>query len=168
MTSDQKDGWQPIDTAPKDGTLIDVWQRDWRICNAFWSDAQEGWCVEGYYPEEPTPLAIIPKVTHWMPPPSPPKDEADADSKRPQWGDRSELIGIIRDVRKILNCECAIEGAEAAMGQIRALQQRVGELEDLLRDIRDDAQSGQYEIDVIGLIDQALHEEPGSRKAGET
>ena len=45
-----------------------------------------------------------------------------------------------------------------AADTIEALQQRVGELEGLLRDIRADAQSGQCEIDIIGLIDQALFE----------
>ena len=45
-----------------------------------------------------------------------------------------------------------------AADTIEALHQRVGELEGLLRDIRADAQSGQCEIDVIGLIDQALFE----------
>lgn len=66
--------WLPIDTAPKDGTKIDVWQRDLRYTNAFWSGTEECWCIDGPHgPEEPTPLAIAPAVSHWMPVPKDPK-----------------------------------------------------------------------------------------------
>ena len=63
--------WMPIETAPRDGTKFDAWQRE-RVINVFWSAVQEGWCVEGDYdPEEPTPLPF-PEPTHWMPLPEPP------------------------------------------------------------------------------------------------
>lgn len=39
--------------------------------------------------------------------------------------------------------------------------------ERLLHDIREDARSGQCELDVINLIDQVLHQEPGEGGGGE-
>ena len=66
--------WKPISEAPKDGTPIDLWQNGERITDAYWSDVQDGWCVDGTYGrEEPTPLAIIPAPTHFMRLPPPPE-----------------------------------------------------------------------------------------------
>jgi hypothetical protein len=57
--------WQPIETAPKDGTSLLVYS-DERIIAAFWSVPADDWAevVHGYtfYPP-----------THWMPLPEPPK-----------------------------------------------------------------------------------------------
>jgi hypothetical protein len=67
--------WQPIETAPRDGTKFDLWiERDsYRVTDAYWSDLQGWWCTDGDYgPEEPLPLAIVPAPTHWMPLPAPP------------------------------------------------------------------------------------------------
>lgn len=33
--------WQPIETAPKDGTKIDVWFKSGRLADAFWTG--NGW-----------------------------------------------------------------------------------------------------------------------------
>lgn len=69
--------WQPIETAPKDGTEIDLWSpvigrlenAKWGVKRQAWMDwgvdgfGGVGWCAVGY------------KVTHWMPLPNPPKDE---------------------------------------------------------------------------------------------
>lgn len=75
--------WQPISEAPRDGTKIDVWSRDARYTDVFWSDIQEWWCIEGDYgPEEPTPLHVAPAITHFKSLPDPPRDE-------PIDGDRS-------------------------------------------------------------------------------
>lgn len=65
--------WRPIESAPMDGTKIDVWSRDERITDVYWSDIQDWWCVDGMCgPEEPTPLHVAPAITHWQPLPDPP------------------------------------------------------------------------------------------------
>jgi hypothetical protein len=62
--------WQPIETAPKDGTTVDLWsghhQRRWADC--CWNDGK--WWVynNGYEPYEFDP-------THWMPLPEPPQSK---------------------------------------------------------------------------------------------
>lgn len=67
--------WKSIETAPKDGTKIDLLQRGKRVTDAYWSAVEERWCVDGYYGlEEPTPLSASP-VTHWMPLPAAPTGE---------------------------------------------------------------------------------------------
>lgn len=73
--------WMPIETAPKDGTSIDVWNgeripdvswcrpdggsidyKDWCASVAEVHGYSVGWCMENIYPHP----------THWMPKPSPP------------------------------------------------------------------------------------------------
>lgn len=72
----EADGWRPIVEAPRDGTRFDAWQPDRqggrRICNVFWSDIQDWWCIESAWPDEPTPLAIEPAISHFRPLPPPP------------------------------------------------------------------------------------------------
>ncbi len=73
-----REAWQPIETAPRDGTKFDGWQRDERVTDMYWSDIQDAWCVDGTYgPEEPTPLAFFPRVSHWRPLPEAPTTLAD-------------------------------------------------------------------------------------------
>jgi hypothetical protein len=68
--------WQPIETAPKDGTYIDLWADNFRFADAFWFDPktddrwhgiEEGWVFhsEGFEYVWVTP-------THWMPIPGNP------------------------------------------------------------------------------------------------
>lgn len=67
-------GWQPIETAPKDGTAIDLWVREggaqFRVIGARWMLGQ--WqCVARGSGQE---LWVNPSApTHWMPIPEPPK-----------------------------------------------------------------------------------------------
>lgn len=65
--------WRPIETAPRDGTKIDVWHGGERMTDVYWSDIQDAWCFDGQFGhEEPTPLAAFPLVRHWLPlPPAP-------------------------------------------------------------------------------------------------
>lgn len=59
--------WLPIETAPKDGTHILLWQRSqenqiyegWYACLALWEGWQDSWDSE-------------PEPTHWQPLPKPP------------------------------------------------------------------------------------------------
>lgn len=63
-------GWQPIESAPKDGKLVVLWQRGHGLHVARWSEAFEDWHGTDW---EHTP-ALDP--THWMrpePPAQPPK-----------------------------------------------------------------------------------------------
>ena len=61
--------WHPIETAPKDGTQIDVWVSGaygYRVADVRWAPNREQWTtLRGYY--------ITAKVTHWMSLPAPPE-----------------------------------------------------------------------------------------------
>lgn len=83
--------WQPIETAPKDGTVIDLWiggefpRREaecyWgkphhecgemgRLCDSDWHDLEDGW-VPGHGLFE---FSLSDgEITHWMPEPEPPQ-----------------------------------------------------------------------------------------------
>ena len=69
--------WQPIETAPKDGTLIDLWAYSkvdegyYRYPECFWNSAQAEQEGEGYWCT--IDLYELNKVTHWMPLPDPPE-----------------------------------------------------------------------------------------------
>lgn len=61
--------WQPIETAPKDGTLILLWAfLDWKddlvpVCGWYAQSAEMWLCHSAWL-----------NPTHWMPLPEPPKD----------------------------------------------------------------------------------------------
>ncbi len=67
--------WQPIETAPKDRTPIDVWGDYGRVCDVSWRDAPShdergaGWRdTDGTFLGPP----FLATPTHWMPLPDPP------------------------------------------------------------------------------------------------
>ncbi len=61
--------WRPIETAPKDGTFVDLWAGD-RIHDCFWCSKRGLWVqfqddsYQAELREEP--------ITHWLPLPAPP------------------------------------------------------------------------------------------------
>lgn len=68
-----QDGWQPIETAPKDGTRIDVWfqltiDHGARWANVLWSPEHEIW--SGGPPSQYKDGWV---ATHWMPFPASPE-----------------------------------------------------------------------------------------------
>ena len=64
-------GWQPIETAPKDGTEIDLWRDGERWCNWWWSKGHKAWIRKHSYPIV-TSVMSDPQPTHWMPLPAAP------------------------------------------------------------------------------------------------
>ncbi len=84
--------WQPIETAPKDDTIVDLWvqfedspNQPQRAANCYWREdcidpLDSGWeCIYAemysrdagiHCPSFP----VIGKPTHWMPLPAPPKE----------------------------------------------------------------------------------------------
>jgi hypothetical protein len=60
------DNWQPIETAPKDGTKIDLWHKDgYRVADCRWDIKTKLWFTDGPFPDDSD-------VTHWMPLPAAP------------------------------------------------------------------------------------------------
>lgn len=72
--------WQPIETAPRDGTNIDLWVKtkdcfECRLPNCFFCTETGAWYVKGDFGEyEPLDGGM---PTHWMPLPAPPQAEED-------------------------------------------------------------------------------------------
>lgn len=56
-------GWQPIDTAPRDGTIILARQGGYYPCYVLWHDGN--WKAVSYQATQ------VP--THWLPPPNGPR-----------------------------------------------------------------------------------------------
>ena len=75
--------WQPIETAPRDGTHIDLWAGGSRVPNAFYHD-DWGWTVWVRWvrnkrqasgpPTGSHRYTGVESPTHWQPLPEPPTD----------------------------------------------------------------------------------------------
>ena len=80
------DGWQPIETAPKDGTRVDLWFYDdgegYRFADARWMEDHVlgyEWHVHRLDTDQWEPigeLGTLCYATHWQPLPAPPQGEA--------------------------------------------------------------------------------------------
>lgn len=71
MTQSPKSGWQPIETAPRDGTRFDVWipseRGGWRATDLHFNERGAICRASGI-------IADIPRwPTHWQPLPEPPE-----------------------------------------------------------------------------------------------
>lgn len=70
--------WKPIESAPKDGTVIDVWGHGRRFANVRWTHWLEPewqiWEIEHTYAADGSAHWDHPHITptHWMPQPPPP------------------------------------------------------------------------------------------------
>lgn len=67
--------WQLLETAPRDGSKLDVWTVDgFRYINVFWYEGPtypEGAFV--YFDSELRDFIDVDDATHWMHPPAPPQ-----------------------------------------------------------------------------------------------
>lgn len=74
-------GWQPIETAPKDGTTVLVWFKPHGCMSVRWTDRDEGptskhahWHVDDYkHGPHPVRGYKDEDTTHWMPLPEAPE-----------------------------------------------------------------------------------------------
>lgn len=74
ITPSTPDGWQPIETAPRDGTVILVYFKRRGAKSVRWEEGV--WHVDDHK-HGPFPVRgyIDSDVTHWMPLPQPPKEK---------------------------------------------------------------------------------------------
>ena len=79
--------WEPIETAPRDATAVDVWSGGRRIPNARWMtpvchvEEYKAWCMEEHEPDgrfgsvNVVYVEIGSQPTHWLPIPGPPEED---------------------------------------------------------------------------------------------
>jgi Protein of unknown function (DUF551) len=65
----EKTRWRPIETAPKDGSMLIAWCQYMDVAQARFSQRRQQWLFSDYGDESDW------KPTHWMPMPSPPEQE---------------------------------------------------------------------------------------------
>jgi hypothetical protein len=93
-------GWQPIETAPKDGRKIDVWFRPTgtgpgiRGCDIFWSKFNDYWSIYEIKTDEVIKVAGMICATHWRELPAEPGCE-DESAKYLAWIKRALCEGNI-------------------------------------------------------------------------
>lgn len=76
------DNWMPIDTAPKDGSIIILYDTDVRdVVTGFWCPPLSAWvctchrCSDGSAAPSAEPSFVHRMPTHWMSLPTPPKSK---------------------------------------------------------------------------------------------
>lgn len=74
MSEEQR--WMPIETAPKDGTEVQIWGDEGWTPKARFSGKKGYWCEEYWDADWASYCeSSVYGVTHWMPLPSPPTKE---------------------------------------------------------------------------------------------
>lgn len=68
--------WQPIETAPRDRTLIDLWAGE-RIANCAWNVPSKCWAERVGASFDGKHWAVVNNPTHWMPLPAAPANPED-------------------------------------------------------------------------------------------
>jgi hypothetical protein len=91
--------WLPIESAPKDGTEIDVWcwetaheaiGQGYRVPNAYWSTFDEKWLFLGG-----GSIGWAHSPAHWMPLPAPPGRNPMTDNPLPELPEAQDLAGFM-------------------------------------------------------------------------
>lgn len=66
--------WNPIESAPRDGTRIDIWvPREGRLVNCWHQNGL--WLFDSSIIDDDTPGVVYEAPTHWMPIPPPPEEQ---------------------------------------------------------------------------------------------
>lgn len=93
--------WQPIETAPRDGTFVDLWAHfpefgsERRVPNALWMDGE--WFLGQFFASQ---YQHPPRITHWMPLPIPPKVVGqNVSSPAPAEERRGNIRGLLPPTR---------------------------------------------------------------------
>jgi hypothetical protein len=63
--------WQPIETAPKDGTPVDLWYEGERLTNYSWEQLSPD---NGFFSPNRSGVCGVRNASHWMPIPEAPHD----------------------------------------------------------------------------------------------
>lgn len=85
LTSSTHAGWRTMDSAPKDGTLVDLWypRGIGREANCFWHKALSIWGRDvwtgAHHPQETNFISRNVDPTHWLPLPAPPVEKGEED-----------------------------------------------------------------------------------------
>jgi len=91
--------WQPIETAPKDGTVVDLWA-DGRLANCLWERHLDDHWRQQYSEATGSSFGVSDLLpTHWMPLPEPP-----------------QLSSAARAARKIMRDPAKSKAARVAAG----------------------------------------------------
>lgn len=117
--------WQPIETAPRDGTLMDLWAGE-RIANCAWNTPSNCWAERIGAGFGGRHWAVVNDPTHWMPlPPAPGSDQpCDPADPCPTAHDlateRNTLDGLLSEAK------AGLAAAQAEIARLRgALQAAV-------------------------------------------
>ncbi len=72
--------WRPIETAPKDGTTVDLWTIETRPTKRYAkrvTSCRYSVCDKGWVTSPPETRFVIGSPTYWMPVPNPPTENLD-------------------------------------------------------------------------------------------